>query len=77
MRKLAIAAQNVLCFLEIPSFKVCFCFQYPDGTDRFDSLERNLETQLSDKYHVASKRHTEGSTKPREIKHRHQLSQLG
>ncbi|MBZ3885629.1 1-phosphatidylinositol 4,5-bisphosphate phosphodiesterase beta-1 [Sciurus carolinensis] len=59
IRKFAIAAPNVLRFLEIPSFKVCFCFQHPDGIDWVDSLERNLKTQLSDKYHVASKRHKE------------------
>lgn len=46
---------SVLGFLEVLSFKVCFCLKYVGGIDQFDSLERNFfNSELSDREHIPS-----------------------
>lgn len=51
IRKKAISfpVHSVLGFLEVLSFKVCFCSKYVGGIDQFDSLERNFNSELSDR----------------------------
>lgn len=40
---IACAVHSDSGFLEVPSFKVCFCFKYLGGIEQFDSLEeKNL-----------------------------------
>lgn len=46
-KAITFAAYSNSGFLDVPSFKVCFCFKYLGGIEQFDSLEKNFTSELS------------------------------